>query len=86
VILFNSAYKKISSSAHIEFHSELFYKIHTTKFDSISSEIIEESYDETTDVLIYWIELNLNFMKLQREYKTEVLKQQSLVLQAKKEN
>jgi replicative DNA helicase len=26
VILFNSAYKKISSSAHIEFHLELFYK------------------------------------------------------------
>jgi hypothetical protein len=70
VILFNSAYKKISSSAHIEFHLELFYKIHTTKFDSNFFGNNEESYDETTDVLIYLIELNLNFMKLPK-YKTK---------------
>jgi hypothetical protein len=29
---------------------ELFFKVHSKKFDSVSSEIIEESYDETTDV------------------------------------
>jgi replicative DNA helicase len=69
----------------MSFTLELFYKIHTTKFDSISSEIIEESYDETT-VFDLWIELNLNFMKLQGNIKRSSETAQSLVLQAKKEN
>jgi hypothetical protein len=43
--------QKISSSAHIEFHPEYSSKVYSKKFDCISSEIIEESYDETTDVL-----------------------------------
>jgi replicative DNA helicase len=46
--------QKISSSAHIEFHSKSFYKKFIQRsLIRISSEIIEDSYDETTDVLIY---------------------------------
>jgi replicative DNA helicase len=54
VILFNSATQKISSSAHIEFHLNYSTKNSYNEVWFISSEIIEESYDETTDVLIYW--------------------------------
>jgi replicative DNA helicase len=50
----------------------------------ISSEIIEESYDETTDVLIYWIELNLNYEVTQGNIKRSSETAQSLVLQAKR--
>ena len=43
--------QKISSSAHIEFHSRIILqKFIQRSLIKISSEIIEESYDETTDV------------------------------------
>ena len=43
--------QKISSSAHIEFHSRIILqKFIQRSLIRISSEIIEESYDETTDV------------------------------------
>ena len=43
--------QKVSSSAHIEFHSRIILqKFIQRKLIEISSEIIESSYDETTDV------------------------------------
>jgi replicative DNA helicase len=43
--------QKVSSSAHIEFHARIILqKYIQRKLISISSEIIEESYDETVDV------------------------------------
>ena len=43
--------QKVSSSAHIEFHSRIILqKFIQRKLIEISSEIIENSYDETTDV------------------------------------
>ena len=43
--------QKISSSAHIEFHSRIILQKYIQRsLIRISSEIIEESYDETTDV------------------------------------
>ncbi len=43
--------QKISSSAHIEFHSRIILQKYIQRsLIKISSEIIEESYDETTDV------------------------------------
>ena len=43
--------QKVSSSAHIEFHARIILqKYIQRKLISISSEIIEEAYDETTDV------------------------------------
>ena len=43
--------QKVSSSAHIEFHARIILqKYIQRKLISISSEIIEEAYDETVDV------------------------------------
>ena len=43
--------QKVSSSAHIEFHSRIILqKYIQRKLIEISNEIIENSYDETTDV------------------------------------
>lgn len=43
--------QKISSSAHIEFHSRIILQKHIQRsLIRLSSEIIEESYDESTDV------------------------------------
>ena len=43
--------QKVSSSAHIEFHSRIILqKFIQRKLISISNEIIEDSYDETSDV------------------------------------
>ena len=43
--------QKVSSSAHIEFHSRIILqKFIQRKLISISNDIIEDSYDETSDV------------------------------------
>ena len=44
--------QKVSSSAHIEFHSRIILqKFIQRKLISISNEIIEDSYDDTSDVV-----------------------------------
>ncbi len=78
--------QKISSSAHIEFHSRIILQKYIQRsLIRISSEIIEESYDETTDVfdLLDKAESKL-YEVTQGNIKRNSETAQSLVLQAKK--
>lgn len=78
--------QKISSSAHIEFHSRIILqKFIQRSLIRISSEIIEESYDESTDVfdLLDKAESKL-YEVTQGNIKRSSETAQSLVIQAKK--
>ena len=78
--------QKISSSAHIEFHSRIILQKYIQRsLIKISSEIIEESYDETTDVfdLLDKAESKL-YEVTQGNIKRSSETAQSLVIQAKK--
>lgn len=78
--------QKISSSAHIEFHSRIILqKFIQRSLIKISSEIIEESYDESTDVfdLLDKAESKL-YEVTQGNIKRSSETAQSLVFQAKK--
>lgn len=78
--------QKISSSAHIEFHSRIILqKFIQRSLIKISSEIIEESYDESTDVfdLLDKAETKL-YEVTQGNIKRSSETAQSLVIQAKK--
>lgn len=78
--------QKIASSAHIEFHSRIILqKFIQRSLIRISSEIIEESYDESTDVfdLLDKAESKL-YEVTQGNIKRSSETAQSLVLQAKK--
>lgn len=78
--------QKIASSAHIEFHSRIILQKYIQRsLIRISSEIIEESYDETTDVfdLLDKAESKL-YEVTQGNIKRSSETAQSLVLQAKK--
>ncbi len=78
--------QKISSSAHIEFHSRIILqKFIQRSLIRISSEIIEASYDETTDVfdLLDKAESKL-YDVTQGNIKRSSETAQSLVIQAKK--
>ncbi|WP_395042721.1 replicative DNA helicase [Flavobacterium sp.] len=78
--------QKISSSAHIEFHSRIILQKYIQRsLIRISSEIIEESYDETTDVfdLLDKAETKL-YEVTQGNIKRSSETAQSLVIQAKK--
>ncbi|ETN95152.1 primary replicative DNA helicase [Zhouia amylolytica] len=78
--------KKVSSSAHIEFHARIILqKFIQRSLIKISSEIIEESYDETTDVfdLLDNAEAKL-YEVTQGNIKKSSETAQSLVMQAKK--
>lgn len=77
--------QKISSSAHIEFHSRIILQKYIQRsLIKISSEIIEQSYDETTDVfdLLDQAESKL-YEVTQGNIKRSSETAQSLVLQAK---
>ena len=78
--------QKISSSAHIEFHSRIILQKYIQRsLIKISSEIIEESYDEATDVfdLLDKAESKL-YEVTQGNIKRSSETAQSLVIQAKK--
>lgn len=78
--------QKISSSAHIEFHSRIILqKFIQRSLIKISSEIIEDSYDESTDVfdLLDRAESKL-YEVTQGNIKRSSETAQSLVIQAKK--
>ena len=78
--------QKISSSAHIEFHSRIILqKFIQRSLIRLSSEIIEESYDESTDVfeLLDRAESKL-YEVTQGNVKRSSETAQSLVIQAKK--
>lgn len=78
--------QKISSSAHIEFHSRIILQKYIQRsLIRISSEIIEDSYDETTDVfdLLDQAESKL-YEVTQGNIKRSSETAQSLVIQAKK--
>ncbi len=78
--------QKISSSAHIEFHSRIILqKFIQRSLIKISSEIIEESYDDSTDVfdLLDKAESKL-YEVTQGNIKRSSETAQSLVIQAKK--
>ena len=78
--------QKISSSAHIEFHSRIILQKYIQRsLIRISNEIIEESYDETTDVfdLLDKAESRL-YEVTQGNIKRSSETAQSLVIQAKK--
>jgi replicative DNA helicase len=78
--------QKISSSAHIEFHSRIILQKYIQRsLIRISSEIIEDSYDETTDVfdLLDKAETKL-YEVTQGNIKKSSETAQSLVTQAKK--
>ena len=78
--------QKISSSAHIEFHSRIILQKYIQRsLIRISSEIIEESYDDTTDVfdLLDKAESKL-YEVTQGNVKRSSETAQSLVIQAKK--
>ncbi len=78
--------QKIASSAHIEFHSRIILQKYIQRsLIRISSEIIEESYDETTDVfdLLDKAETKL-YEVTQGNIKRSSETAQSLVIQAKK--
>lgn len=78
--------QKISSSAHIEFHSRIILQKYIQRsLIKISNEIIEDSYDETTDVfeLLDKAESKL-YEVTQGNIKRSSETAQSLVIQAKK--
>ncbi len=78
--------QKISSSAHIEFHSRIILQKYIQRsLIKISSDIIEEAYDESTDVfdLLDMAESKL-YEVTQGNIKRSSETAQSLVMQAKK--
>lgn len=78
--------QKVSSSAHIEFHSRIILQKYIQReLIKISSEIIEDSYDETVDVfdLLDKAESKL-YEVTQGNIKRSAATAQSLVIQAKK--
>ncbi|MGB7784547.1 MAG: replicative DNA helicase [Salinimicrobium sp.] len=78
--------QKVSSSAHIEFHARIILQKHIQRsLIKISNEIIEESYDETTDVfdLLDMAESRL-YEVTQGNIKRSSETAQELVMQAKK--
>ncbi|MFC5046400.1 replicative DNA helicase [Aquimarina hainanensis] len=78
--------QKVASSAHIEFHARIILqKFIQRSLIKISNEIIEESYDETTDVfdLLDMAESRL-YEVTQGNIKRSSESAQSLVIQAKK--
>lgn len=78
--------KKVSSSAHIEFHARIILQKYIQRsLIKISSEIIEDAYDETTDVfdLLDSAEAKL-YEVTQGNIKKSSETAQSLVIQAKK--
>ncbi|MFV5695185.1 replicative DNA helicase [Flavobacterium sp. LB3P122] len=78
--------QKISSSAHIEFHSRIILqKFIQRSLIRISTEIIEDSYDETTDVFDLLDRAESKLYEItQGNIKRSSETAQSLVLQAKK--
>ena len=80
--------KDILSSAHIEFHARIILQKYIQRsLIRISTEIIEESYDETKDVfdLLDKAESKL-YDVTQGNIKKSTETAQSLVIQAKKKN
>ena len=78
--------QKVASSAHIEFHARIILQKYIQRsLIKISNEIIEESYDETTDVfdLLDMAESRL-YEVTQGNIKRSTETAQSLVIQAKK--
>ena len=78
--------QKIASSAHIEFHSRIILQKYIQRsLIRISSDIIEESYDETTDVFDLLDKAESRLYEITRgNIKKSSETAQSLVLQAKK--
>jgi replicative DNA helicase len=80
--------KKVSSSAHIEYHARIILqKFIQRSLIKISSEIIEEAYDETKDVFDMLDKAESKLYDVsQGNLKTSTASAQSLVIQAKKKN
>jgi len=78
--------QKVSSSAHIEFHSRIILqKYIQRKLISISNEIIQKSYDESTDVMDLLDEAESKLYDVaQGNIKTSTETAQNLVIKAKK--
>ncbi len=78
--------QKISSSAHIEFHSRIILQKHIQRsLIKISSEIIEDAYDETTDVFDLLDNAESKLYEVsQGNIKRSAERAQSLVAQARK--
>ncbi|MFD0861242.1 replicative DNA helicase [Sungkyunkwania multivorans] len=78
--------QKVSSSAHIEFHARIILqKFIQRSLIKISSEIIEDSYDETKDVFTLLDEAEAKLYEVtQGNIKKSSETAQSLVIQAKK--
>ena len=78
--------QKVSSSAHIEFHSRIILqKFIQRKLISISNDIIEESYDETSDVFDLLDKAESRIYDIsQRNLKKNTQSAEDLVLAAKK--
>ena len=78
--------QKVSSSAHIEYHSRIIQqKFIQRKLISISNEIIQKSYNESTDVLDLLDEAESKLYEItQGNIKRSSETAQSLVIQAKK--
>ena len=78
--------QKVSSSAHIEFHSRIILqKFIQRKLISISSDIIEDSYDETSDVFDLLDKAESKIYDIsQRNLKKNTQSAEDLVLAAKK--
>jgi len=77
---------KVSSSAHIEFHSRIILqKFIQRKLISISNDIIEDSYDETSDVFDLLDKAESKIYDIsQRNLKKNTQSAEDLVLAAKK--
>ncbi len=78
--------QKVSSSAHIEFHSRIILqKFIQRKLISISNDIIEDSYDETADVFDLLDKAESKIYDIsQRNLKKNTQSAEDLVLAAKK--
>lgn len=78
--------QKVSSSAHIEFHSRIILQKYIQRsLIRISSEIIEDCFDETTDVFDLLDKSEAKFYEVtQGNIKKSSETAQSLVIQAKK--
>ena len=78
--------QKVSSSAHIEFHSRIILqKFIQRKLISISNDIIEDSYDETSDVFDLLDKAESKIYDIsQRNLKNDTQSAEDLVLAAKK--
>ena len=78
--------QKVSSSAHIEFHSRIILqRFIQRKLISISNEIIEDSYDETSDVFDLLDKAESRIYDIsQRNLKKNTQSAEDLVLAAKK--